>query len=357
MQLNRYRLAGALTALALAGTTSACFPFEDDTRTVTAYFEDTAGLFVGNEVGVLGVAVGTITDIEPQGEQVKVIFDVTDSDVKIPDNVGAVVVARSVATDRYIELTPVFQEGDGDLADNTTIPIARTKTPVEWDEILAALDRFTNGLSGQDGKAGALSNLLAVGAKALDGTGATVNQSLTDVAKAASALSEHSGDLTGSIDHLATLTEVLAANGKTIDEFVDSVTDATALLDGEKEEFGTALASLSSALNQLAAFVRDNRAALKTSVTGLTDVTNNLLAHREQLGEAVETLPVAFDNLGRAVTHDGFVNVRIPLENLSPLPDLTGAICAAVPANLCNALSLSPTSSLNHLLMILGGGQ
>jgi virulence factor Mce-like protein len=353
--LNRYRLAGALTALALAGTTSACFPFGSDTRTVTAYFEDTAGLFIGNEVGVLGVAVGKITDIEPQGEQVKVVFDVTDSDVKIPDNVGAVVVARSVATDRYIELTPVFKEGDGEIADNASIPIARTKTPVEWDEILAALDRFTNGLSGQDGKAGALSNLLAVGAKALDGTGSTVNQGLTDVAKAASALAEHRGDLTGSIDNLATLTEVLAANGKTIDQFMDSVTEATALLDDQKEEFGTAMTSLSSALNELATFVRDNREGLKTAVNGLIDVTNKLLNHRQQLGEAVQTLPVAFDNLGRTVTTDGYVNVRIPLEDLGPLPALTGAICAALPANLCNALSLNPQTSLNHLLMILGG--
>ncbi|WP_182920421.1 MCE family protein [Nocardioides cavernaquae] len=355
--LNRYRIVGALTTLAvLGGTTTACGPFGGDARTVSAYFEDTAGLFVGNEVGVLGVPVGTVTEIEPQGEKVKVTFDITDESVKVPANVGALVVARSVATDRYIELSPVFHSGDEELPAGAEIPITRTKTPVEWDEILAALDRFTNGLAGTDGKAGALSNLLAVGAKALDGTGATANQTLSDVAKAAEALSSHRGDLTGSIDNLATLTQVLASNGKTIDEFSSSVTAAVAMFDSEKEEFGKALTSLSSALNQLATFVKNNRSALKQTTTGLTEVTTDLLKHRAQLGEAVEDLPLAFENLGKAVTHNGYVNVRLPLQDLSPVPDLTDALCQALPANLCNALGLDPLTSLSDLLNILGGG-
>jgi hypothetical protein len=36
-------------------------------RTVSAYFDDTAGLFVGNEVGVLGVPVGQVTDDRGRG--------------------------------------------------------------------------------------------------------------------------------------------------------------------------------------------------------------------------------------------------------------------------------------------------
>lgn len=354
---TRKRMVGALAALTLtAGSTVACFPFDGGGRTVTAYFDDAAGLFVGNEVGVLGVPVGEVTDIVADGDKVKVTMDITDGDLKIPDDVGALVVARSVATDRYVELAPVYHEGDAELADNATIPLERTRTPVEWDEIIAALDRFTKGLAGKDGKAGALSNLISVGAKSLSGTGELANQTLSDVAKAASALADHRGDISTSINNLASLTHVLAANGRTIDEFSASVTAAAALFNSEKEEFGAALKALSAALNGLATFVRDNRGALKTSITGLTEVTGNLLEHSAQLGETVETLPLAFDNLGRAVTVPGTVNVRIPLQDLSPLPDLTGAICAAL-GDLCNALSLSPGTTIDHLLGILGGAQ
>lgn len=214
--LTRHRVVGAVvTALSLLGL-GGCAPFPDGPTEVSAYFDDSAGLFVGNDVGVLGVPVGEVTKIEPAGDKVKVTFEVTDQDVSIPADVGAVVVARSVATDRYIELTPVYESGD-ELADNATIPMGRTRTPVEWDEILAALDRFTNGLSGPSGDAGALRKLLQVGARSLNGTGETFNQTLTDVARAAGALSEHRGDLTDSIDNLAALTEVLASNREIID--------------------------------------------------------------------------------------------------------------------------------------------
>ena len=355
MLTKRKRLAGAVAALALTGAaTTACLP--GDGRTITAYFDDTAGLFVGNQVGVLGVPVGQVTDIVADGDKVKVTLDITDSDVKIPDNAGALVVARSVATDRYVELTPVYPEGDAELAENASIPLSRTRTPVEWDEIISALDRFTKGLAGKDGKAGALSNLISVGAKSLSGTGELANQTLTDVAKAATALSDHRGDISTSIDNLASLTQVLAANGRTIDEFSASVTAAAALFNSEKEEFGSALTSLSAALNGLATFVRENRAGLKTSLAGLTDVTGSLLRHGAELGEAVETLPVAFDNLGRAVKVNGYVDVRIPLQDLSPLPDLTGAICTAL-GELCHALNLDAAATVNDLLAILGGAR
>ncbi len=94
---------------------------------VIAYFEDSAGLFVGNDVGILGVAVGKITSIEPDGDQVKVTMEV-DDDYDVPADAGAVVVARSVATDRYVELTPVYSKGPT-LEDGDEIAIERTRDP------------------------------------------------------------------------------------------------------------------------------------------------------------------------------------------------------------------------------------
>lgn len=352
--LTRNRIVGALTALTLTGAMAGCSPFGGSDRTVTAYFEDTAGLFVGNEVTVLGVAVGQVTGVEAEGQQVKVTLDITDEDLKLPKDVGAVIVARSVATDRVVELTPVFQEG-ADASGDVTIPIERTKVPVEWDEILGALDRFTSGLSGKDGQAGELSHLLEVGAGALEGTGELANQTLKDLANATQVLADHRGDITGSIDNLATLTSVLAANETTIDAFASNVTQAVKLFDDTKGDLGDSLVALSNALDTLGQFIKDNRKDLKTAVVGLTDVTDNLLNHETQLKEAVEQLPIAFENLGKAVTVSGTVNVRLPLDDLSPVPALTDAICGAVGADLCNVLGLDVANSLEDLLKILGG--
>jgi virulence factor Mce-like protein len=347
--LTRHRVAGVLTALAMLGL-GGCTPFRDGPITLTAYFDDSAGLFVGNDVGVLGVPVGKVTEIEAKGDQVKVKFTV-DGDVDVPADAGALIVARSVATDRYLELTPVYHEG-AKIKDGTTIPIDKTRTPVEWDEILGALDKFTNGLAGPSGDAGALRQLLQAGAKSLDGTGEQFNETLTQVAIAAEAISSHRGDISGSINNLASLTEVLAQNRGVIDQFSTSVADATDLFADERLQFGGSLRALSNALNSLGTFVKANRAQLKTALAGLTDVTDNLLVHQRQLGEGLEVLPVAFENIGLLV-NNGQANVRIPLTDLSPLPALTNALCAALPAALCSALGTSPT--IEDLLDLLNG--
>ena len=41
---------------------------------VVAYFENSNGVYVGDDVRILGVNVGKITQIEPQPERVKVSF-------------------------------------------------------------------------------------------------------------------------------------------------------------------------------------------------------------------------------------------------------------------------------------------
>jgi hypothetical protein len=44
----------------------------------------------------------------------------------------------------------------------------------------------------------------------------------------------------------------------------------------------------------------------------------------------VEDLPVAFDNLGKTVTKNGSVNVRLPLQDLSPArPDQRDLCCSS----------------------------
>ena len=128
--------------------TASCssLPFSGGKMEVVAYFEDSAGLFVGNDVGILGVTVGKITSIEPDGDQVKVTMEV-DDDYDVPADAGAVVVARSVATDRYVELTPVYRKGPK-MEDGDEIGLERTRTPVDFDQVLASLNEFATGIAG-----------------------------------------------------------------------------------------------------------------------------------------------------------------------------------------------------------------
>jgi len=132
-------------------------------KQVTAYFTDTIGVYPGSTVRVLGVPVGTVDAVQPQGTQVKVTLTV-NSGVAVPADAKAVVVAASVVSDRYIQLTPAYTGGP-QLTDNATIPASRTAVPVEVDQIYASLNRFAQALGPNAlNKNGALSELVKTGA-------------------------------------------------------------------------------------------------------------------------------------------------------------------------------------------------
>jgi len=348
--LRLLRATCALLMLVVVGSAGGCTVL-GDSRHVTAELDDAAGLFVGNDVGVLGVPVGRITAIEPRGDVVEVEMQLT-TDRALPASVGAVVVSRSVATDRYVELTPAFAGGPR-LEDGDRIPLARTRTPVEFDEVLASLEGFSRGLSGRDGDARALRTLLAAGADALDGRGADAHDTIVSLAEGAGALAEHRDDLTGTVRDLDELTAVLAANQEVVRQFIESVTDATDLFADERERFGRALRSLSRALTTLGAFVEENRHALRSNLAGLTRVTAQLLEHQRELAEAVEVLPLTFGNIGRAV-HDGRLRVKLPPRSLSPAPEITEPVCRLLPG-VCDELGTNPDVP-GLLEGLLGGG-
>ena len=64
------------------------------------------GLFVGDEIRILGVGVGAIDKIEPQPTSSKVTFSV-DKQYAIPADARAAILSPSLVTSRAIQLVPV----------------------------------------------------------------------------------------------------------------------------------------------------------------------------------------------------------------------------------------------------------
>lgn len=338
--------------------TGGCSVGGDGPITVTAQFRTTSGLFIGNDVGVLGVAIGTVTAIDPKGDVVEVTLEI-DAGHDLPETAGAVIASRSVATDRYVEMTPAFAEGPT-LQDGAVIPVERTGAPVEFDEVLETLRTFSDGLRGPDGNADTLNRLLEVGSATLDGRGTQINDTIGEFATAAEALSGNSDDIAGTITDLDELTSTIAANQTTINEFLTSVTEATELFAEEQDNFGATLVALSDALNAIAEFSVNNRSAIVNTTRGLTDVLANLTAHRAELEASIETLPLTLQNIGNTVGENGRVLVKLPPQYFSPVQGLTEPLCDALAdvIDVCTQLGTSPDllALLGQIGDLLGGG-
>ena len=113
-------------------------------NTYSAYFAESNGLFVGDEIRILGVAVGVVDKIEPQPTGSKVTFSV-DKQYPVPADARAAILSPSLVTSRAIQLVPVYSGGPK-LSPGASIPLNRTAVPVEWDDFRKQLEKLTDAL-------------------------------------------------------------------------------------------------------------------------------------------------------------------------------------------------------------------
>ena len=146
------------------------------TNSVTAQFSSAVGVYSGTPVKILGIDVGEVTGVKPNGATVSVKMEY-ESKYHLPKNAIAVIVANSLVSDRFIQLAPAYPGSGPTLAADATIPQSRTAAPAELDDIYAALNKLSVAL-GPNGanKNGSLRELVNVGAANLQGNGAALGQ-------------------------------------------------------------------------------------------------------------------------------------------------------------------------------------
>ncbi|MBB4688709.1 MCE family protein [Amycolatopsis jiangsuensis] len=264
-------------------------------RLLTASFAATVGIYPNSDVRVLGVAVGSVTEVRPQGTAVEVSMKIRP-DLQLPANAGAVVITPSLVADRYVQLTPAYTGGPE--MTGSVIPRQRTATPVEIDQLLASLNQLMGAL-GPDGanKDGAVSDVLSRGAEYLDGNGKTLGEAIKNLGDLARTAGDSKDDLFGTVDDLAKFTGMLAGNNEQVKQAAGNLSSISKVLADQRDQFSGALDELTQALGVVQQFVRDNRGKVQSNVDKLADVTKALSDQKESLSEALTAAPNALTNL------------------------------------------------------------
>jgi virulence factor Mce-like protein len=326
-----------VATLALSALLGGCAVPGGSDREITALLGDGAGLYVGNDVGVLGVPVGKVTAVEPSGKVVRVTMKVTDPDVKIPADAAAVVVSRSVATDRYVELTPVYR-GGVQMASGAVIPLERTRTPVDFDEVLGSLSEIAEDLTDTPAATNSISEVLQTVAAAFTGNSDDLNTAVHGLSGLVDTVHGNRSDLFDTMDALDELVTDLVDNKELIETFVENLGDALDLLNGERDEIGHVLRALQDTLEQLTDVSKENRGALKASVQEATDLLHLALRDRKDLAEVLGVMPLATDNVARALSPENRIWVRTNIFQLTPLAPLVEELCQII-GPVCEQLS------------------
>jgi virulence factor Mce-like protein len=289
-------------------------------RRYSAVFTGVVGLYEDNDVRVLGVKVGHVDKVTPEGDTVRVDV-LVDRTVKIPAAAKAVIVAPSLVSDRYVQFTPVYTSGAA-LSEGTVLPKERTATPLEVDDLYASLNRVSATL-GPNGvnRNGALADLLNTLAANLEGNGAAMNETITQLSQAAKTLSGSDDDLFATLDDLQKFTSTLAASDDAVNDFNEQAVDVTQFLADERGDLAEAVKQLGIALGAVQQFINDNRAHLKTNVDKLATITQVLVDQRAALAEVGDIAPVALSNIINAYNgSSGTLDARPNLNELAQPP-------------------------------------
>lgn len=298
MKMSRRTKRIAIAAVVVVGLSGFALQrtvFTEEPTEVTAYFTQTVGLYPGNDVQVLGVPVGRVTAVDPKGSRVKVTMEI-DPEYKVAEDTAAVIVAQTVVSDRFVQLTEPWTEGPA-LADGAVIDVDRTAVPVEIDDLYRSLIDVSTKL-GPEGvnKNGALSRLLTVAADNLEGQGANLNSMMREFGAAAATLDGIDEEFFATLANLDKFNGMLKENDADVASMNKRFAAVTRYLAEDKDDLADAAANLADAFVVLDDFIRENRDNLNTSVRNLQGPTSVLVRQKKSLEETVRTVPLLLQN-------------------------------------------------------------
>jgi phospholipid/cholesterol/gamma-HCH transport system substrate-binding protein len=300
---------------------------EVDKNTYSAYFVNANGLFVGDEIRILGVGVGTIDKIEPQPTSSKVTFSV-DKQYSIPADARAAILSPSLVTSRAVQLVPVYSGGPK-LAAGASIPLSRTAVPVEWDDFRKQLEKLTESLqpTSPDG-VNSLGEFINSTADNLRGEGDTAHDTIVKLSQAISALGDHADDIFSTVRNLQLLVSALYSSSDLLASLNKNLASVTTVLSNTPNEVANAVQSLDGALGDLRGFLAENRESIGVTFDRLSSVTTALNDSRADIKQILHVVPTVFQNFMNIYQPaQGAMTGIIALNNFADLPQW---ICSSI---------------------------
>jgi virulence factor Mce-like protein len=249
-----------------------------------ARFDEATQLADNADVRISGVTVGHVIDSKLEAGRTSAEIEVDPAYVPVPRDTRAILRAKTLLGETYVELTPGDRSA-GDLPDGGTLPVGQVEPTVELDEILRsfdprtrrALQRFLAGFAaslerrGEDLNDG-VGNLAPFAEdtddllEVLDSQEGAVRRLIRDTGQVFAALGRRRGELAGLV---RTTDSVLQATARRNRELRETVR----ILPVTLRELRPTLAELEALSIEAAPVVRDLRPAGRALAPTLRDAT------------------------------------------------------------------------------------
>ena len=314
------------------------------TYPINVVYSSAPGLFTGAAVDVLGVKVGSVTNVVNVGDTVHVTLSVNQG-TKIPTAAFASLVAPQLLGSPDVDLNPGYTSGPY-LPSNATIAESHTAVPVSTDELLKELQRTLSALNPQ-----AVGSLVTNLATDLDGQGQNLNKLIASAAGTVQLLAEKGNDLGQLNGTLAQLTGTLDTDTAQIEHLIQQYDVVSSTVAQHSGQLNDAITQLSQASANLVQLLVPNLAPLESDVGTVTTVGRTLDRNLANVDEILQNGNNLFHGAQRAYDPNyNWLNL-----NIQAAPGVTGAYLAGLLrdrlAGICRRLATNHSNGLSAAVL------
>lgn len=305
----RLGVVGLLVVTILVGVALSAAGIRDAVTTdaYSARFSEVGGLNPGDQVRVAGVQAGTVDAIDLEPGAVVVHFTV-DRSGRIGTETGATIRTATVLGTKFLDVEP---SGPGALEEGSEIPLARTRSPFDVQQILNRLTRETGELD-----VPTLARSLGTVADTLDRTPPELRAAISGLTRLSDTIAARDEGLRQLLANANGVTGILAQRSGQITQILADGNLLLGELVARRDAINGVLVQTTAVFNQLNGLVEDNQEQIDPALRELSQVLDLLHRNRDGIAATIEGLRNYAGSLGEAVSGGPWFYGYIP--NLAP---------------------------------------
>ncbi|MGH3168688.1 MAG: MCE family protein [Trebonia sp.] len=308
-----------VVAIALIALNSGTIIRDITTTGYQADFSEAGGLAAGDNVDIAGLTMGTVNSVSLQGSHVLVSFSLKHGG-HLGQDTSATIGSATVLGTKELDLSP---GGPGTLPAGGTIPLSRTTSPYDLEQVLSTLTTKAGSINATQ-----VAQAFNTIADTLKNTPPSLRQALSGVERLSETIASRDGALTQLLSNASTVTGLLAQRSQQIGLLITDGNQLLNTLYERRTEIHDLLVDVTEVVDQVKGLAVDNQNTLGPALHQLQGVLNLLNANATNITASINGLQHYSNGLGEIIGSGpwfyAYVQNIVPT-NLAPLlPSLLG---------------------------------
>jgi phospholipid/cholesterol/gamma-HCH transport system substrate-binding protein len=269
----------------------------------TALFTDATGLNTGDDVRMAGVKIGRVTDIRVADNRYAAVTFEVEQQRHLSDSVGAAVKYRNLIGQRYVSLDVGAGDARRSLPPGATIPVSRTKPPLNLTVLFNGFKPLFQALSPQQ-----VNQLSYEIIQVFQGEGGTINGLLQHTASVTSTVARKDQVIGKVVDNLNGVLSTVNQRGPELSGLIDQMQQLVSGLAQQRRPIGDAITSIGGLTSTTAGLLQDGRQPLKDDIANLGRLSDNLNRQQPLMQQQLQQMPDRVSSFSRTASYAGWFN-------------------------------------------------